>query len=179
MRGAGSARSSTRLRALSLAFAVIAPGVFAACSSAPDEALRPGGPSGFGPTLGGDGGIGVQPDGAAWPPLPPYVVDNSPLPSDYSIFDHGKECFDRFQVEVPDFDCDGPDSSRLKVEVEGQEVTSYTPADCDKPSLVGNRYACVPGNRVTRWEQVNKYGDTIATVVVCRRATFSSIDNGR
>jgi hypothetical protein len=146
-----------------------------ACGS-DDEEAGPNGARHSGPSAGGPG---VLPDGGTISPLPPYVVDDSPLPPGYSLFDHAKECFDRFLVEVPAFDCDGPDSSRLKIEVEGEEVTTFDPGDCDKPSLVGNKYACIPGARVTKWEQVNKYGHTIATVAVCRRSSFSSLDSGR
>jgi hypothetical protein len=155
--------------------ALAASGVLAACSS--DE----GGEGNASPPSSNvdvDGSV-LSPDGAAYPPLPPYVVDNTPLSPDYSIFEHGKECYDRFQVEVPSFDCDGPDSSRLKIEVDGVEVTGATPSQCDKPSLVGTNYACVPGARVTKFQSVNKYGHTIATVVACRRSTASALDSGK
>ena len=137
-----------------------------------------GGSSGGG-TGGGSGGGSGGGGGTTYPPLPPYVADTSPLASDYSIFDHGKECFDRFQVEIPSFDCDGPNSSRLKVELNGVEVTNYEPSQCDKPSLVGRNYACVPGARVTKFEETNKYGHKIATVVVCRRSQTSTLDSGK
>lgn len=171
---AGTKRLASGMRILPFfVFAIAAP---AACSSE-DEAIGPRGAGGSpnGAVPGADGGAG-QP---SYPPLPPYVVDNTPLSPDYSIYEHGKECFDRFQVEVPQFDCDGPDSSRLKIELDGEEVLGFTPPDCDVPSLVGTRYACVPGNRVTKFESVNKYGHTIATVVVCRRASYSALDSGR
>ncbi|MBK6692577.1 MAG: hypothetical protein IPG50_10280 [Myxococcales bacterium] len=148
----------------------------AGCS---DEASDdPSGAGGGATTPGTEGAVGGGPDGGAYPPLPPYVVDNTPLSPDYSIFDHGKECFDRFQVEIPAFDCDGPDASRLKISVDGSEVTAVTPAKCDTPSLVGNKYACVPGARVTKFEEVNRYGHTIATVAVCRRSSASPLDSG-
>lgn len=151
-----------------LACAAIA-AVFGACSS-----------DGAGAGGGGEAeGADAAADAPSYPPLPPYVPDETPLPADYSIYDHGKDCYDRFLVEVPSFDCDGPDASRVKVEVNGAEVTTTEPASCDKPSLVGTDFACVPGARLTKLETVNKYGHTIATVILCRRSTPSAIDSGK
>jgi hypothetical protein len=149
--------------------------VLAACSSDDGDATSP---TTVDPSIDVDGGSASD-DATSYPPLPPYVVDNTPLSPDYSIFDHGKDCYDRFQVEVPSFDCDGPDSSRLKIEVNGAEVTTSAPSKCDKPSLVGTNYACVPGARVTKLQTVNKYGHTIATVIACRRSTVSALDSGK
>ncbi len=152
--------------------AIVAAAALGACSSGDDTSSPTTGPS--------DGGTTPPDDaGPEYPPLPPYVVDDSPLPPDYSIFDHAKECYDRFQVEVPSFDCDGPDASRLKIEVAGAEVTTKVPAQCDKPSLAGTGFACVPGARVTKLESVNMYGHTIATVIACRRAAYSALDSGK
>ncbi len=147
--------------------------VLAACSSSDGEDTSS-------PTFNrADADASASDDTTSYPPQPPYVADDTPLAADYSIFDHGKDCYDRFLVEVPSFDCDGPDSSRLKIEVNGAEVTTSVPSKCDKPSLVGTNYACVPGSRVTKFETVNKYGHTIATVVACRRSAVSSLDSGK
>ncbi len=88
-----------------------------ACSGGDEPAPSSSTSTSTGGTNGGP--TGASDSGTSYPPLPPYTVDDSPLPSDYAIFDHAKECHDRFQVEVPSFDCDGPDSSRIKIEVNG------------------------------------------------------------
>jgi len=154
--------------------ALVAAALLAACSGSDDSNAPTTTPS---PITGGEPGNAN--DGGGYPPLPPYVEDDSALGADYSIFDHGKECFDRFQVEVPSFDCDGPDSARIKIEVDGNEVTDSVPSKCDRPSLAGNSFACVPGARVTKIDTVNKYGHTITTVIACRRSSLSAIDSGK
>lgn len=151
--------------------------VLAACSGGDDGSNTTTSPAPIVGSTEADAGGGSG--GGDVPTLPPYVADEGPLGADYTIFDHGKECFDRFQVEVPSFDCDGPDSARLKVEVDGAEVTGSVPSKCDKPSLAGNTFACMPGARVTKLESVNKYGHTIATVIACRRSSLSAIDSGK
>lgn len=156
---------------LALATAMLAA---AACSGSGDSNDTTTSPATIVGGTHSDGGA----DAAEYPPLPPYVPENGPLGADYSIFDHGKECFDRFQVEVPSFDCDGPDSARIKIEVDGSEVTESVPQKCDKPSLAGTTFACVPGARVTKTETLNRYGHTIATVIACRRSALSAIDSG-
>jgi hypothetical protein len=108
--------------------------------------------------------------------------------ADYSIYDHGKECFEKLGVpvfNVVEFSCDGPLSSRLKVEVDGKEVTDYVPEKCDKPDLVAMpaldgeaRFDCVPGGRVTKMVQKNAAGHDVVTVVACRRTALHPMDSG-
>ncbi len=58
-------------------------------------------------------------------------------------------------------------------------MTDAVPSKCDKPSLAGTTFACVPGARITKTETTNVYGHTIATVIACRRSAFSSLDSGK
>jgi hypothetical protein len=109
--------------------------------------------------------------------------------ADYTLYEHGKECFERLGVAVPSFSCDGPRASRLKIEVDGVEVIDHIPDRCDKPDLVAeprnhylrdgkDRWDCVPGGRITKFTERNAAGDTVVTVVACRAQYLHPLDSG-
>lgn len=82
---------------------------------------------------------------------------------DYTIFDHGKECFEAMdQTPLPPISC--KEGTLLPVTQSDKAFTNEVPANCDKPSLVHPLAACVPGDRLKKVQNKD-----ITTIYMCRR----------
>jgi len=104
----------------------------------------------------------------------------------YTNFEYGKECFDTMGVELPEITCDGPESSRLKIEVNGKEIVDRIPDQCDKPGLAATpkydgtkRFDCAPGGRITKHVAHNSKKQEILTIVLCRKIFLRPLKDQR
>lgn len=86
----------------------------------------------------------------------------NPFPN-YSIYDHGRECFAAMDnTPFPEINC--LEGALVPVTTNGVEQRDQIPATCDKPDLVDEAVGCVPGARIRKVVR----GD-ILSIYMCRR----------
>lgn len=85
-----------------------------------------------------------------------------------TLYDYGKQCAQTLGVEIPKIDCLDPAATLLPITVQGKPVDQMV-EECDKPALLTDQKACIPGARVHRFDQTNARGQKVQTVVFCRR----------
>lgn len=89
-------------------------------------------------------------------------------PATPTLYDYAKRCAEELGVEVPQMDCLDPAATLLPITVGGQPVSRMVDR-CDKPALLDENKACIPGQRLRKFEAQNARGEKVVTMVFCRR----------